>query len=76
MHRSCCGYRVMPGTYCPGCNTFFEDILIEDAMMGAGGGIGIDPFDGQVAVDIPGTDLAVEPDGQIDIDLGGFDIPL
>ncbi len=41
-----------------------------------GGGIGFDPFDGNIAFDIPGTDLAIEPDGQVDINLGGVDIPL
>lgn len=41
-----------------------------------GGGIGFDPLDGQFAFDIPGTDLAIEPDGQVDIDLGGIDIPV
>jgi hypothetical protein len=53
-------------------------MLLDEAMdQGlAGGGIGFDPFDGQVAFNIPGTDLAIEPDGQVDIDMGGFDIPI
>jgi hypothetical protein len=70
-HRICCGNQVFAGNYCGGCNTAFEDIALE-----MGGGIGIDPMDGQMAAGIPGTDLAVEPDGQLDINLGGMDIPL
>jgi hypothetical protein len=40
------------------------------------GGISFDPFDGDFAFDVPGTDLAIEPDGQVDIDFGGIDFPI
>jgi hypothetical protein len=51
------------------------DLAFDQGM--AEPGIGFDPWDGQVAIDIPGTDLAFEPGtGEIDLDLGGIDIPL
>jgi hypothetical protein len=64
---------------CGSCSTPLADLMLLDAAFDQGyasPGIGFDPFDGQIAFDIPGTDLAIEPDGQLDIDLGGFDIPL
>lgn len=75
------GYRGGCGT----CRTTLAELMLFDAAwdsgyinrgMYDGGGIGFDPFDGEIAFDIPGTDLAIEPDGQIDLDLGGVDIPL
>jgi hypothetical protein len=50
--------------------------LAMDQGMGGGGGIGFDPLDGQFAFDIPGTDLAIEPDGQVDMDVDGIDFPV
>jgi hypothetical protein len=42
----------------------------------ANDGIGFDPMDGQMAVDL-GDGLAIEPGtGQVDMDFGGIDIPL
>lgn len=82
-HRYCptCGHAVRSGhPQCSGCGTGFGELMLLDMALdqgyGNGGGIGFDPLDGQFAFDIPGTDLAVEPDGQVDIDLGGFDIPI
>jgi hypothetical protein len=40
-----------------------------------GGGIGFDPVDDSIAFNL-GDGLAIEPGGQIDLDAGGFDIPL
>lgn len=81
-------YRYCPGCHrrvhsrlssCGGCGTSFAELMLWEEAMGGGlidGNIGYDPIDGQFAFDIPGTDLAIESDGQIDLDLGGFDIPL
>jgi len=38
--------------------------------------ISFDPFDGNFAFNIPGTDLAVEPDGQLDVETPWGDVPL
>jgi hypothetical protein len=79
-HRYCqaCGHAVRYGhSGCSGCGSSFADLMILDEVIDGGtGGIGFDPLDGQFAVGIPGTDLAIEPDGQMDLDIGGFDIPL
>lgn len=65
---------------CGTCSTPLGELMMLDAAMDQGlcgdGGIGFDPFDGEIAFGIPGTDLAIEPDGQLDIDFGGFDLPL
>lgn len=64
---------------CGSCMTPLAGLmLLDDAFDGgfASPGIGFDPFDGEIAFDIPGTDLAVEPDGQVDIDFGGIDFPV
>jgi hypothetical protein len=59
----CCGMQVFEGGLCGGCGTAFGDI-------------GIDPFDGQMAIGL-GDGLAVEPGtGQVDLDFGGIDIPI
>jgi hypothetical protein len=50
------------------------DLAMDQGTVG--GGIGFDPLDGQFAFDIPGTDLAIEPDGQVDMDMGGLDFPI
>jgi len=54
------------------------DLAIDQGMIGDGfdGGISYDPFDGDFAFNIPGTNLAVEPSGQLDLDIGGIGIPL
>jgi hypothetical protein len=82
-HRWCetCSHGVRSGYGgCSRCGTAFGELaLMDDMLMGgmAPGGISFDPMDGQFAVDIPGTDLAVEPGtGQVDLDVDGFDIPL
>lgn len=81
-HRYCpsCGHAIRYGhPRCSGCGTAFEDLMLLDLAMDQGmcnSGIGFDPLDGQFAFDIPGTDLAIEPGGQVDIDLGGFDVPV
>lgn len=81
-HRYCptCGHAVRAGALgCGTCRTPMASLMMYDAAYDRGliyDGIGFDPMDGQFAIDIPGTDLAIEPDGQIDLDLGGIDIPL
>jgi hypothetical protein len=82
-HRYCpaCGHAVRYGhPQCSGCGTGFGDLMLLDLAMdqgmGGGGGIGFDPLDGQFAFDIPGTDLAIEPDGQVDMDVDGIDFPV
>lgn len=82
-HRYCptCGHAVRYGhPQCSGCGTGFGDLMMLDLAMdqgmGGGGGIGFDPLDGQFAFDIPGTDLAIEPDGQVDMDVDGIDFPV
>jgi hypothetical protein len=37
-------------------------------------GLGYDPFDGEPVFNIGG--IGIEPDGQMDLNLGGIDIPL
>ena len=64
---------------CGSCGTPLASLMLLDAALDGGfasPGIGFDPFDGEIAFDIPGTPFAIEPDGQVDFDLGGFDIPL
>lgn len=55
-----------------------ELMLFDDAYAGGmmNGPVSFDPFDDSIAFNIPGTDLAIEPDGQLDLNIGGFDIPL
>jgi len=41
------------------------------------GGLGIDITDGDLVENIPGTDIGIDLEtGQVELDLGGFDIPL
>lgn len=65
---------------CRTCRTPLADLMLLDAAFDQGfaqqGGISFDPFDGDFAFDVPGTDLAIEPDGQVDIDFGGIDFPI
>jgi hypothetical protein len=64
---------------CRTCRTPLAELLILDEVIDGGldpAGIGFDPFDREIAFGIPGTPFAVEPDGQVDLDLGGFEIPL
>jgi hypothetical protein len=64
---------------CRSCRTPLADLMMLDVAMDeglCGDGVGFDPFDGEFAFNIPGTDLAVEPGGQIDIDMGGMDFPV
>jgi hypothetical protein len=81
-HRFCpnCGHAVYARRGgCGTCSTPLAELMMLDAAFDqglAGSGIGFDPFDGEIAFDIPGTGLAIEPDGQIDMNFGGFDIPL
>jgi hypothetical protein len=81
-HRYCqgCGHAVRAGRQgCGTCGQGLADLMLYDEAFDGGmfgGRIGFDPMDGQFAMDIPGTDLAIEPDGQVDLNLGGFDIPL
>lgn len=63
---------------CGTCSTPLGELMMLDAAMDqglAGGGIGFDPFDGEPVFNL-GDGLGIEPDGQMDIDVGGFDIPL
>lgn len=82
-HRFCenCGHAVRSGRMgCGSCGTPWADLMMLDFAFDDGyaqrDGIGFDPLDGQFAFDIPGTDLAIEPDGQVDIDFGGIDFPV
>lgn len=64
---------------CRTCQTPLAELMLLDEAVGggfAGGQVGFDPFDGEFAFNIPGTDLAIEPDGQLDINVGGFDFPI
>jgi hypothetical protein len=64
---------------CRTCMTPLADLMLyDDAQnqgMFGGGGIGFDPVDDSIAFNL-GDGLAIEPDGQMDIDVGGFDIPI
>lgn len=63
---------------CGTCSTPLSGLMMLDLAMDQGyasPGIGFDPFDGEIAFDIGGG-LAIEPDGQVDIDMGGIDIPI
>lgn len=75
-----CGHAVYASRGgCGTCGTPLARLMLFDNAFDQGftnPGIGFDPFDGEIAFDIPGTGLAIEPDGQLDADLGGFDIPL
>jgi hypothetical protein len=87
-HRWCprCGHMVYGNRWgCGTCRTPLAQLMMYDAAWDGGyidqglfnsGSIGFDPWDGSVAFDIPGTDIAIEPDGQIDMDFGGIDVPL
>jgi hypothetical protein len=82
-HAYCqeCGHVVRYGhPQCSGCGTAFGELMALDYAFNnhyaQQGLVGFDPLDGQFAFNIPGTDLAVEPDGQLDIDIGGFDVPI
>jgi hypothetical protein len=81
LYCTSCGhavYRRFGG--CRTCGTPLAELMLLDAAMDdglCGPGIGFDPFDGEIAIGIPGTDLAIEPEtGQFDLDFGGFDVPL
>jgi hypothetical protein len=75
-----CGHAVYASRGgCGTCMTPLGSLLLLDVALDRGyvaPGIGFDPFDGEIAFDIPGTPFAIEPDGQLDADFGGFDIPL
>src|SRR5580692_9154946 len=74
-----CGHAVQ--SRYGGCRTCMtplsELMLLDDAQNQglAGGSIGFDPVDDSIAFNL-GDGLAIEPDGQLDIDVGGFDIPI
>lgn len=68
---------------CRTCMTPLSDLVLFDEFAGGGGfdnwgggGIGFDPVDDSIAFNIPGTDLAIEPDGQVDVGFGGMDFPI
>jgi hypothetical protein len=65
---------------CLGCSTGIADLMLFDAAFDGGmvnDGLSFDPFDGQVAVGIPGTDLAFEPGtGDLDVETPFGDIPI
>ena len=75
------GYRGGCGT----CNrslaqlTFFDtawDRGYVDRDTYSSGGLGFDPFDGELVFNLPGTDIDIEPDGELDLNLGGIDVPM
>lgn len=77
-----CGHMVQPGSGgCRSCQTPLADLMLYDDFFGNGGTdmfgspIGFDPYDGDFAFNL-GDGLAIEPDGQIDMQVGGFDIPI
>ena len=80
-HYYCQGCR--HGVYasrggCGTCGTPLGGLMMLDAAFDQGfasPGIGFDPFDGEPVFNL-GDGLGVEPDGQMDIDVGGFDIPV
>jgi hypothetical protein len=84
-HRYCqnCGHAVYSGygRQCPGCGLGFgEMIMLDEALDGGmwsqgGAGIGFDFADGEPVFNM-GDGFGIEPDGQADLDVGGFDIPI
>lgn len=84
-HRYCqqCGHAVHSGygRSCTGCGTSFGQLLMLDEAIDTGmwnqGGpsLGFDVFDGEPVMNL-GDGFGIEPDGQVDLDVGGFDIPL
>jgi hypothetical protein len=63
---------------CGTCSTPLADLMLLDAAFDQGfadPGIGFDPFDGEPVFNL-GDGFGIEPDGQVDIDFGGIDIPL
>jgi hypothetical protein len=81
-HAYCedCGHIVRRGhPRCTGCGTLFSDLMMADLAFDNGfaqrGSVGYDPLDGSFAFNIGGG-LAIEPDGQVDLDIGGFDLPI
>lgn len=74
-----CGHAVYASRGgCGSCSTPLASLMLLDAAMDqgyAGTGIGFDPFDGEPVFNL-GDGIGIEPDGQMDIDVGGFDIPL
>lgn len=64
---------------CRSCQTPLADLMLLDEAVGGGfanGPVGFDPFDGQFAFNVPGTDLAIEPDGQLDVQTPFGDMPI
>lgn len=65
---------------CGTCMTPLIELMLLDDAFGQGMAypdqISFDPFDGQIAFNIPGTDLAIEPDGRVDIETPFGDVPL
>jgi hypothetical protein len=63
---------------CGTCSTpLAELMLLDDAFDGgfAQPGLGFDPFDGEPVFSL-GDGIGIEPGGQVDLDVGGFDIPV
>lgn len=63
---------------CGTCSTPLAELMMLDAAFDQGyaqQGIGFDPFDGEIAFNL-GDGFAIESDGQLDIEIGGFDIPI
>jgi hypothetical protein len=81
-----CGHAVYASRGgCGTCGTSLASLMLfDDAMSGGfidrgmydGGGIGFDPFDGEPVFNIPGTGIGIEPDGEVDLNVGGFDVPM
>jgi hypothetical protein len=80
-HRYCptCGHAVRSSwAGCGSCGTPLGDLMMLDIAMDrnmCGPSIGFDPMDGQFAVNLGGG-LAVEADGQVDMDVDGIDFPV
>jgi hypothetical protein len=66
---------------CRTCRTPLDRLVEYDVLYNQGffedfdGPVSFDPFDGEFAFNIPGTDLAVEPDGEIDVQTPFGDMP-
>ena len=52
------------------------DEAMDQGMWNQGGpSLGFDVFDGEPVLNM-GDGIGIEPDGQVDLDVGGFDIPI
>lgn len=68
--------------FCPGCSfplsareVIALDLAFDRGYVSEFSPFSFDPFTGTVDVNIPGTNLAIEPDGEVDIRTPFGDIP-